>query len=389
MLNRAMSLERTITDITSRLRRNDYPNEQAISQGVVLRLLQELGWDTFDTSVVWPEYQTGEGRADFALCYPPSKPAIVIEVKHVGRADGAVRQALQYAFHCGVPSVVLTDGRFWSFYLPAAQGDYEDRCICQADLFDQPADDVATTFHDYLSYGNVESGRALKMAQDEYDTRSKRSRVRASMPEVWREIVKDSKSRLVEILSDAVASKLGYEPDIDDVTEFLNARLMVAPAITQSARDRSNKPTEAPSRKPNRRNTSTVEPLTRERDGEATIDLTARSNTDRLIICRKGYQFKTAKEAMTTVLRELASRDPSFLERCARDPGTQGRKRRTIARTPQELYPHDKRFWRAHEQLPGGWVVATNLSNKGKRKLIDLAARLAGLELDKDIIVPF
>jgi predicted type IV restriction endonuclease len=25
---------------------------------------------------VWPEFQTGEGRADFALCHPPSKPAV-------------------------------------------------------------------------------------------------------------------------------------------------------------------------------------------------------------------------------------------------------------------------------------------------------------------------
>lgn len=63
-----MSLETTLTDITARLRQGKFPNEQAISQGVVLRVFQELGWDTWDTTVVWPEYQTGEGRADFERC---------------------------------------------------------------------------------------------------------------------------------------------------------------------------------------------------------------------------------------------------------------------------------------------------------------------------------
>ena len=64
------TLETTLIDITSRLRQGRFPNEQAISQGIVLRVLQVLGWDTWDTTIVWPEYQTGEGRADFAgtLC---------------------------------------------------------------------------------------------------------------------------------------------------------------------------------------------------------------------------------------------------------------------------------------------------------------------------------
>jgi hypothetical protein len=80
----AMPIEATLNHIVARLRQNKFPNEQAISQGVVLRVLQELGWDTWDTGLVWPEYQTGEGRSDFALCHPSSKPAIFIEVKQPG-----------------------------------------------------------------------------------------------------------------------------------------------------------------------------------------------------------------------------------------------------------------------------------------------------------------
>ena len=130
-----MSLESTLTDIIARLRQGRFPNEQAISQGIVLRVLQELGWDIYDPTAVWPEYQTGElesargrgvraaTRADccqrqqhligfgFALCHPPTKPAEFIEVKPPGKAEDGVRQALEYAFHTGVPFIVLTLGR--------------------------------------------------------------------------------------------------------------------------------------------------------------------------------------------------------------------------------------------------------------------------------------
>jgi predicted type IV restriction endonuclease len=89
-----MSLETTLIDIIAHLRQGRFPNEQAISQGIVLRLLQELGWDTYDTTSVWPEYQTGEGRADFALCHPPSKPAEFIEVKPPGNLQKPIRNAV-------------------------------------------------------------------------------------------------------------------------------------------------------------------------------------------------------------------------------------------------------------------------------------------------------
>jgi predicted type IV restriction endonuclease len=163
----AMSLEPTIDAITARLRQSKFPNEQAISQGIVLRTLQELGWNTWKTSSIWPEYKTGEGRVDFALCHPPGKPAVFIEVKQPGKAEDAVRQALEYAFHVGVPLVTLTDGRTWSFYLPAEQGSYEDRRVYKLDLFERSAPEAASTLHRYLDRARTESGEALETARTE------------------------------------------------------------------------------------------------------------------------------------------------------------------------------------------------------------------------------
>jgi predicted type IV restriction endonuclease len=157
-----MPLENTLPDITNRLRQGRFPNEQAISQGIVLRVLQELGWDTWDTTLVWPEYQTGEGRAHFALCHPATKPAMFIEVKPPGNAEEGVRQALDYAFHCGgVQFVVLTDGKTWSFYLTMEQGRYEERRVYKLDLFEREPAEGAATLARYLTRSKVFEGSAL------------------------------------------------------------------------------------------------------------------------------------------------------------------------------------------------------------------------------------
>jgi len=92
---------------------------------------------------------------------------------------------------------------------------------------------------------------------------------------------------------------------------------------------------------------------------------------------------------MVIVLGELAKSDPTFLERCSQHPDAQGRKRRYIARTPEELYPDREDLREMREQLPGGWLVATNLNNVLKKTIIRLAAEVAGLTFGKDVIVEF
>ena len=127
-------LEQDISDIRENLRRGRYPNEAAVSQGIVRRLLATLGWPVYDPQVVYPEYTLEGRRVDFALCHPANEPRIFIEVKGVGKATGAERQLFEYAFHQGVPLAVLTDGREWSFFLPAGAGSYDERRIYKLDL---------------------------------------------------------------------------------------------------------------------------------------------------------------------------------------------------------------------------------------------------------------
>ncbi|MDQ8189848.1 type I restriction enzyme HsdR N-terminal domain-containing protein [Roseibacillus persicicus] len=365
-----MSLIEVLSDVTLKLRQGRFPNEQAISQGIVLRLLQELGWDVYDTNVVWPEFQTGEGRADFALCYPPSKPSIFIEVKQPGKAENGVRQALEYAFHTGVPFIVLTDGKTWSFYLPAEQGSYEDRRVYKLDLFEREAEQGAAVLTRYLENGRVKSGEALENARREYRSRNRRSIARSAIPEAWHELIENGDETLVELLADAVESKAGFRPDEDDVTDFLtNLRRPVVSQTPPTKPTNSVRPPQTPQAEPKPSSSSN-------RHGH-------------LIISGKAFPYANAKEAMVTALTELSKSDPSFLQRCSQHPYCSGRKRRYIAQTPEELYPDRPDLREMHAELPNGWLVATNLNNQLKKAIIRAATEVAGITFGHDVSIDF
>ena len=197
-----------------------------------------------------------------------------------------------------------------------------------------------------------------------------------AIPEVWRGLLQERNASLIGILVDAVESKVGFAPDADDVAEFLGGTASPKPPDPHS-----------------------VQPTT------PSVLLADRPapRPGHVVIRGKRYDCgPTAKDAMATVLRELARSNPSLLERCAQHPEARGRRRRYIARTPEELYPprEDDRGraklsrwpsnWRnQYEKLPGGWLVATHLSNDDKRKIVALAAKTAGLKPDEDITLPF
>ena len=118
-----MTLKEHIDDIRDKLEKREFPNEDAVSQGMVLRLLNALAWPIFDTQIVYPEYSVGEGKVDFALCHPPSDPCVFIEVKQVGNIEESEQQLFEYAIDHGViPIAVLTDGQKWRFFSQLDKG---------------------------------------------------------------------------------------------------------------------------------------------------------------------------------------------------------------------------------------------------------------------------
>ena len=170
-----------------------FTSEAAVSQGIVLPILNELGWPVFGTHVVWPEYTAGGGRVDYALCNPPDRPVIFIEVKRVGQAEGADRQLFEYAFHQGVPMAVLTDGQEWHFYLPAEQGQYQERRVYKLDLIERDSAECENRLKRYLDHKEVASGSALDAAKADYRDINRDRQIHNALPMAWKQLVEQLK----------------------------------------------------------------------------------------------------------------------------------------------------------------------------------------------------
>ena len=369
-----MQIDPTLEDIRAKLQAGRFPNEQSISQGIVLRVLSGLDWDIYDTTTVWPEYSTGDGRVDFALCHPRSKPIVLLEVKKPGGAEAGVRQALQYAFHTGVPFVVLTDGSTWSFYLPAEQGSYEERRVFKLNLLERSPGESAEVLTKYLGQENVASGQALETARMEYQSNNRRSVARKSIPSAWRGLIDRGDELLVDLIIDAVESKVGVRPDEEDVVAFLASLTQSYPTPSPIAGNKgeSHVVSEPPSSKPGSAKLVGSPPV---------------AGVRTLVILGTEYTYGTAKEAMVKVLRVLSDGDPDFLPRCYQNPGFRGRKRRYLAQQAAELYPDREDLRDYCEVVRDEWLVSTNRNNRLKLSIMKKAVEVAGLTWAADVVV--
>jgi predicted type IV restriction endonuclease len=363
-----MPIENDIADIKAGLSNGRYKNEASVSQGIILRLLNSLGWSIFDSSQVSPEYSVGSDRVDFALCNLPSKPCILIESKDVGNAQGAERQLFEYAFHQGIPMAILTDGQEWNFFLPGEQGAYHERCVYKLDLSARSVEECGRIFKRYLQFDEVVSGSAFSNARSDYRNVSKKRQIESAMPEAWHELLREQDEILVELFADKVESLCGFKPEPDTVRAFLDQVLL--PPICLPPDNRQQRP--AVSKQP---------PPTR------TTQTTARPSDDfsGFILRGQHYQERNAIETLFRVLEILSKSDPHFFQRYAALP-KHGRKRRYLAQDRMQLYPGrvDLCMQYSQQKFPGWWI-GTNYSRSTIRHAIELACEVADIRFGSDL----
>ena len=218
-----MTLKEHIDDIRDNLKKGLYTNEAAVSQSIVLRLLDVLSWPRFNPQVIIPEHSVEGRRVDFALCHPPSKPIVFIEVKQVGNIEGAERQLFEYAFHEGVPIAILTDGREWRFFHPTAQGDYRERKVHEMDLTEDDNEKNAERLNRYLNYESIRTGEAAKAIEEDYRNVSRQRQVATRLPEAWRKLVEEADELLLEVVAEKVESLCEHKPTNEQVLDFLKS----------------------------------------------------------------------------------------------------------------------------------------------------------------------
>ena len=218
-----MTLKEHIDDIQKRLERNEFESEAAVRQGIIERLLGVLAWPTFDTKVVFPEYGVEGRKVDYALCNNASTPCVFIEVKRVGNIDEGIKQLFEYAFHTGVPIVVLTDGQKWRFYHPAGEGSYEDRKVVELDLIVEDSEECAKSLNRYLNYELVQIGEAAEVIAEDYKSIVNQRKIEERLPEVWSELVQEQNEYLLLAVMEKAKEKFGYEPTEKQVLTFLKS----------------------------------------------------------------------------------------------------------------------------------------------------------------------
>ena len=362
-----MEIRDTIQQVRTALRQGRFPNEAAVSNGIVLRILLALGWPVFDTETVYPQYpmRAPDGaprREDFALCRGDGQPLVFIEVKAVGKMSGGDVQLFEYAFHQGIPFAVLTDGQEWRFYLPAAPGAYSDRMVYKADLLEQDIAEVCHYLNRYLAKEDVLSGAAQRAAYADYDDASRYNTIQNTLPKAWQALLDETDAGLVEILCDKVRNLCGFEPDLDVCSEFLMQ-------LAQTAAYPAGEP-------------SLPLAVPQPQTAVAPPELPPHSFTlyGQTTVCNSSV------DVLVQMFQQLCESDPTFLERFA--SRRHGRSRRYIARTTQELSPNTPWLGARHcQELLGGWFISTHQNKASITNIVKLACEVASLEFGSDVII--
>ena len=366
-------LERRIDTARERLRSGAFSNEASISTGVVLPVLDALGWDAFDPHEVAPEYKVKARRVDFALITNGS-PSVFVEVKQPGLADGADRQLFEYAFEEGVPLAVLTDGATWSVYVPSEQGSFEDRRAYHLDLAERDSAESADRLRRYLDREAVASGDAVRKARQDCQSAKQRKGARAALPQAWADLVAGEDGGVLDRLAAEVESASGFQPERQDLLAFL------ASLVPASGRlPKPKKPRPAPAPEPAVQSAAVAEPA---------------APPIRAGLPGRGFRLDgtfvpaaSGADLLADAFRALAAADPTFLDRFAQEP--HGKVRRYLAKTKEELFPGHPELHGNARNVGEGYWLSTHSSSAGKVSLLKKAAGVAGVDFGTDLRVRF
>jgi predicted type IV restriction endonuclease len=349
----------TLESIRDGLRQNSFVNEASVSQGIVLRLLRELGWEAFDVDIVSPEYSVKGRRVDFALCHPRRKPRVFVEVKQVSKlALDFEEQLAAYAYEEGVPLVVLTTGKEWNFYVPYGPGKFVDRRVYRIDLLERSTDEIIERMQRYLAYDAVRTGSAFVHAQNDLQEVLSDQETRRQLPEVWKRLLQEPASELVELVMQRLESLTGEKPRVGVVEGFLRRQ---APSVALVG----NPPPPEPPKPPE------------------SVD-----NGLRLEFLGQAESFTTHRARLIRVFERVSQRDPSFFETYS-GRAVPGR-RPGIARRPVDLFPKKESLANTRNNYAeigngSGWYIDLNQSARNMEKMIQRACNIAGLEYGRDV----
>jgi hypothetical protein len=230
----ADSFEQLLLNVREQRQLLSNDNEEATCQGVVLPILDALGWNSRNVREVLPQFAVETGRVDYCLKIK-DRPRVFIEVKRPDQElEVHQRQLLDYAFKIGVKLAVLTNGFLWWFYLPLTEGSWEERRFFAIDIRQQEAHEAATHFREFLGHEGVGSGDADKRAQSVLQSKEREKEVAEALPRAWATLCEGPNEELMDLLDKTVESICGYRAQNQEIlADFLAARAkgLVGPPV--------------------------------------------------------------------------------------------------------------------------------------------------------------
>jgi hypothetical protein len=221
-----------VEDIRKMLRLGIYKDEQHIRLSLVSRIFLELGWNIWNPSEYYTEYQAitlnvntqnilGNGRVDVALGRKLQTKNetlyALVEVKAIGRIDKESRIQLQaYSANKKQLLSVLTDGVVWEFYLntlPINSKNYTDCLFNSANLQSDDIDILILVFRNLLSpcmIGKIKSLAKRMRSEFEYIQLIKKyqSQAQRQFP--------DDPIKQLDIVTDQIREEIGNKSNIAD-----------------------------------------------------------------------------------------------------------------------------------------------------------------------------
>lgn len=358
-----MGLGSTIESIANHIRTNSYRNETDVREAIVNRVLHDLGWDTYNPTVVRREYTVDKRRADYALFVSTNSPSVLIEVKGPNSSGEGDKQLFEYAFHQGAPFAVLVNGREWSFYLPGEQGNYVERRVQKLDLLERNSKDVASVLERYLRFDRVKSGAAHSDARADYQGAARRRDAEKGIPRAWQELLSEPDSLLIDLVAEKVVSIVGFRPTDEEIETFLLALPRPMATIGFAVQPIGVKLPEIEGIKPSQ--VRRVE----------------------FRIMGQDYAEADAISALIRILKTLSNRDSQFFSKFAML--APGRTRNHISSKRSNVYPGKPDLEAYTIEVAPGWWLGTNIANREKERLVKIACGVAGLSFGKDVIVDF
>ena len=132
-------------------------SESATRYCLIDPLLTALGWDISDPAQVLTEYNSGKGRADYALFPRSGPPSLVVEAKPLFTpTENAVEQTINYCIQDGIDYFAITNGDNWEVYETHKKGQLQDKRVTAFKITDMNQSAVMGML--WLWRGNFKSG---------------------------------------------------------------------------------------------------------------------------------------------------------------------------------------------------------------------------------------